>query len=201
LIDENFARVSEVDLVVLVDRIADVISSAFDDIHKCRAVQALMYALTVRLQLDLGPRDVDDGVKMARFVITQLKEHGEDIVQNPEKYEKLIEDQLNKLQGVRDASKKRLESMFQAFKDMRSKLSHQHEDESVGGDESESELEDVMETGGRGHSRSERKPPVDGPKSEFQIRPRGPSGSGRTNNPAAHIECVNNWLRDLSQIV
>ncbi len=205
LIDENFARVSEVDIVVLVDRIADVICSAFDEIHKCRAVKALMYTLMVRLQLDFGPRDVDDGVAMARFIITQLKEHGEDIVQNPEKYEKLIEDQLNKLQGVRDASKKRLESMFQAFKDMRSNLSQKHDGESV--DESESELED-LQTGGRGHSRSESKPPgkhegerVDGHKSEFQIRPRGSSGSGRTNMPAAHIECVNNWLRDLSQIV
>jgi hypothetical protein len=210
LIDANFARVSELDIVVLIDRIANVICSAFYGIDKCRAVRGLMYTLMVRLQLDFQSRDVDDGVTMARFVITQLKEHGDDIVKNPEKYDKLIEEQLNKLQGVRDASKKRLENMFKVYKDIRSKYVHKHEGEPEGEDESESEVEGGLELTSRGHSRSERKPPgkhegerVDGHKSEFQVYPRGPSGSGRTNIPSAnaHIECVNNWLRDLSQIV
>jgi hypothetical protein len=183
LIDENFARISDVDIVILVDRIADVICSAFKGIHRFESVKLLMYVLVVRLQLDFKSGDVDEGVAVARFLIKQWKEHGDEIADNPLKFAQKMDEEIKKMTGVSAAWRKRFDDMFQKVVEAKSKDS-----KPPGNPAGESE----SQAQGRGQH-----------EGESQVHPRGASGSGRTTIPVAnaHIECVNNWLRDLSQIV
>jgi hypothetical protein len=133
------------------------------------------------LQLDFKSGDVDEGVAVARFLIKQWKEHGDEIAENPLKFAEKMDEEIKKMTGVSAAMRSRLDVMFHKVVEAKSKDS-----KPPGNPAGESE----SEAHGEVH-----------PESAFQVRGRGPSGSGRTNIPAAHIESVNNWLRDLSQIV
>jgi hypothetical protein len=61
LIHENFSCIWQLDIVTLVDRMADVICRAFHDVHRSSALQ-------VRLQLNFQPGDVDDGLTIVKFL-------------------------------------------------------------------------------------------------------------------------------------
>jgi hypothetical protein len=156
-------------------------------------------------------------VAVARFLIKQWKEHGDEIAENPLKFAQKMDEEIKKMTGVSAAWRSRIDAMFHKMVEEAKSKDNPSGNNS---DESDSQVpsEDESQVQGRGqhegeprvgggYSRSERKPPgkhegerVNRHTSEIQIHTRGPSKSGRTN-PAAHIECVNNWLRDLSQIV
>ncbi len=109
------------------------------------------------------------------------------IIDNPQKCTQEMEQKLMNLKGVRESTKKELKEIFNGVKD---------------GSRSEKikalfkKIEEESKSSGNYEGE-----PAGQHEGEVEAESRGHSGAKKSPSQLAHIECVNNWLRDLSQIV